>query len=100
MSHTYNEPFTPKDGCSCRVWNYLGDNNHICANRCGSGIINAVPDGGVLVDHDCDICNKNAAALKLTDLRGLSDEEIVKVVRMALSAQPATHHAAAQAVAP
>jgi hypothetical protein len=86
-----------EDDCRCLFWEYCGDNIHRCL-RCAR-LKSSVPEGAIMVRHDCEVCRRTARAMTLSDLRQMTPEQREEVISLALAPEeitsdPDTHHAA------
>lgn len=74
--------------CRCLFWEYCGDNIHRCL-RCAR-LKSSVPEGAIMVGHDCEVCRKNSRAMTLADLRTMTEEQRNEVLSLALSPEEMT----------
>lgn len=86
------EKTRPRSGleadCRCLFWEYRGDNIHRCV-RCGR-LKSNVPDGAIMVGHDCEVCRRMARAMTLADLRSMTEDQRNEVISLALSPEEIT----------
>lgn len=85
-----------EDDCRCLFWEYCGDNIHRCV-RCAR-LKSSVPEGAIMVGHDCEVCRRMARGMTLADLRQMTPEQREEVISLALAPEEitsdeATHHA-------